>query len=243
VKFVACVDALKTRRVNTSADWCKYDSQGHVASPESALERFNSGGFFKVASKPKFNIKRAEKVYTIGSCFAREIERALVSEGIDVPTSRIAIDSTFYRSPTRYGNTVLIPKHQTRWSGFDDKILSLYARGMTVREIQSHLEEMYGTEVSPTLISSVTDAVVDEVKAWQGRALDSVYPIVYLDCIHAKVRDSGAVRAKAVYLALGIDMDGNKQVLGLWYQSHSSRYQGRLGRAGPGCDLHQFRQF
>jgi len=110
----------------------------------------------------------------------------------------------------------LIPKHQTRWSGFDDKILSLYARGMTVREIQSHLEEMYGTEVSPTLISSVTDAVVDEVKAWQGRALDSVYPIVYLDCIHAKVRDSGAVRAKAVYLALGIDMDGNKQVLGLW---------------------------
>ena len=110
----------------------------------------------------------------------------------------------------------LIPKHQTRWSGFDDKILSLYARGMTVREIQSHLEEMYGTEVSPTLISSVTDAVVDEVKAWQGRALDSVYPIVYLDCIHAKVRDSGVVRAKAVYLALGIDMDGNKQVLGLW---------------------------
>ena len=110
----------------------------------------------------------------------------------------------------------LIPKHQTRWSGFDDKILSLYARGMTVREIQSHLEEMYGTEVSPTLISSVTDAVMDEVKAWQSRPLDSIYPIVYLDCIHAKVRDSGAVRAKAVYLAIGIDMTGNKEVLGLW---------------------------
>ena len=110
----------------------------------------------------------------------------------------------------------LIPKHQTRWSGFDDKILSLYARGMTVREIQSHLEEMYGTEVSPTLISSVTDAVMDEVKAWQSRPLDSIYPIVYLDCIHAKVRDSGVVRAKAVYLAIGIDMTGNKEVLGLW---------------------------
>ena len=110
----------------------------------------------------------------------------------------------------------LIPKHQTRWSGFDDKILSLYARGMTVREIQSHLEEMYGTEVSPTLISSVTDAVMDEVKAWQSRPLDSIYPIVYLDCIHAKVRDSGAVRAKAVYLAIGIDLTGNKEVLGLW---------------------------
>ena len=110
----------------------------------------------------------------------------------------------------------LIPKHQTRWAGFDDKILSLYARGMTVREIQSHLEEMYGTEVSPTLISSVRDAVVEEVKAWQSRPLDSVYPIVYLDCIHVNVRDSGLVKAKAVYLAIGIDMTGNKEVLGLW---------------------------
>ena len=110
----------------------------------------------------------------------------------------------------------LITKHQTRWTGFDDKILSLYARGMTVREIQSHLEEMYGTEVSPTLISSVTDAVMDEVKAWQTRPLDLLYPIVYLDCIHAKVRDSGAVRVKAVYLALGVNLNGEKELLGLW---------------------------
>ena len=110
----------------------------------------------------------------------------------------------------------LIPKHQTRWTGFDDKILSLYARGMTVREIQSHLEDMYGTEVSPTFISSVTDAVIEEVKAWQGRPLDSVYPIVYLDCIHVKIRDSGVVKAKAIYLALGITMTGQKEVLGLW---------------------------
>lgn len=110
----------------------------------------------------------------------------------------------------------LIPKHQTRWNGFDEKILSLYARGMTVREIQSHLEEMYGTEVSPTLISSVTDAVADEVKAWQARPLDALYPIVYLDCIHVKVRDAGAVRAKAVYLALGINMAGEKELLGIW---------------------------
>lgn len=110
----------------------------------------------------------------------------------------------------------LIPKHQTRWTGFDDKIISLYARGMTVREIQSHLEEMYGTAVSPTLISSVTDAVSDEVKAWQSRPLDPVYPIVYLDCIHVKVRDTGAVRVKAVYLAIGINMNGEKDVLGLW---------------------------
>ena len=110
----------------------------------------------------------------------------------------------------------LIPKHQTRWSGFDEKILSLYARGMTVREIQGHLEEMYGAEVSPTLISSVTDAVADEVKAWQSRPLDALYPIVYLDCIHVKVRDAGTVRAKAVYLALGINMTGEKELLGIW---------------------------
>ena len=110
----------------------------------------------------------------------------------------------------------LVAKHQTRWTGFDDKVLSLYARGMTVREIQSHLEEMYGTAVSPTLISSVTDAVMDEVKAWQARPLDALYPIVYLDCIHAKVRDSGAVRVKAVYLALGVNLNGDKELLGLW---------------------------
>ncbi|MBU2768624.1 IS256 family transposase [Acidithiobacillus ferrivorans] len=110
----------------------------------------------------------------------------------------------------------LIPKHQTRWTGFDDKILSLYARGMTVREIQSHLEEMYGTEISPTLISSVTDAVMEDAKAWQSRPLDALYPIVYLDCIHVKTRDNGAVRAKAVYLALGINLAGEKELLGLW---------------------------
>ena len=110
----------------------------------------------------------------------------------------------------------LVPKHQTRWHGFDDNILSLYARGMTVREIQGHLEEMYGTEVSPSLISSITDAVMDEVKAWQSRPLDALYPIVYLDCIHVKVRDNGAVRIKAVYLALGIKLDREKELLGIW---------------------------
>ncbi|WP_346015179.1 IS256 family transposase [Methylomonas sp. EFPC1] len=110
----------------------------------------------------------------------------------------------------------IVAKHQTRWTGFDDKIISLYARGMTVREIQSHLEELYGADVSPSLISSVTDAVADEVKAWQSRPLEPIYPIVYLDCIHVKVRDTGAVRVKAVYLAIGINLNGEKEVLGLW---------------------------
>lgn len=110
---------------------------------------------------------------------------------------------------------LLIPKHQTRWTGFDDKVISLYARGMTVREIQAHLEEMYGTDISPSLISSITDAVADEVKVWQARPLDPVYPIVYLDCIHVKVRE-GAVRVKAVYLAIGVTLAGEKEVLGMW---------------------------
>jgi putative transposase len=110
----------------------------------------------------------------------------------------------------------IIAKHQTRWTGFDDKIISLYARGLSVREIQGHLEEMYGAEVSPALISSVTDAVSDDVKAWQARPLDALYPILYLDCIHVKVRDAGAVRNKAVFLAIGVNMDGHKEVLGLW---------------------------
>lgn len=110
----------------------------------------------------------------------------------------------------------LVAKQQTRWTGFDDKIISLYARGLSVREIQGHLEEMYGTEVSPALISTVTDAVSDEVRLWQGRPLDPLYPILYLDCIHVKVRDAGAVRTKAVYLAIGVNMDGHKEVLGLW---------------------------
>ncbi|MDV6342533.1 IS256 family transposase [Nitrosomonas sp. Is24] len=111
---------------------------------------------------------------------------------------------------------LIISKHQTRWAGFDDKILSLYARGMTVREIQQHLTEMYGAEVSPTLISTVTDGVMDEVKQWQSRPLDAVYPVIYLDCIHTKVRDAGSVRTKAIYLAIGINMEGHKEILGLW---------------------------
>jgi len=110
----------------------------------------------------------------------------------------------------------LVPKGQTRWHGFDDKILSLYARGMTTREIQGHLEEMYQVEVSPTLISNVTEAVMEEVKTWQSRPLDTVYPIVYLDALVVKMRVEGRVENRAVYVAIGIGMAGNKEVMGLW---------------------------
>jgi putative transposase len=110
----------------------------------------------------------------------------------------------------------IIEKHQTRFTGFDDNIISLYARGLSTREIQENLKEIYQVEVSPALISNVTDAVMEEVKAWQNRQLDSVYPIVYMDAIQFKVRDSGHVKNKAVYLAIGVTMEGLKEVLGLW---------------------------
>ncbi len=110
----------------------------------------------------------------------------------------------------------ILGKHQTRFDGFDDKILSLYARGMTTREIQGHLKEIYGVEVSPTLISEVTDAVMEEVKAWQNRPLEPIYGIVYLDALYVKMRHEGRVENRAVYVAIGVDMDGRKDVLGLW---------------------------
>jgi len=110
----------------------------------------------------------------------------------------------------------IIEKHQTRFTGFDENIISLYARGMSTREIQQHIEEIYHVEVSPALISSVTDAVLDEVKTWQNRQLDAVYPIVYMDAIQFKVRDSGHVKNKAIYLAIGVTVEGYKEVLGLW---------------------------
>jgi putative transposase len=110
----------------------------------------------------------------------------------------------------------LVKKGQKRFNGFDDKILSLYARGMTTREIQGHLEEIYGVEVSPDLISTVTDSVLDEVKVWQARALDEVYPIVYLDALQVKAREEGRVSNRAIYLAIGVNMSGLKEVLGMW---------------------------
>jgi putative transposase len=119
----------------------------------------------------------------------------------------------------------LIPKGETRFNGFDDKILSLYARGMTTRDIQAQLEELYGVQVSHTLISNVTEAVEAERKAWQNRSLDAVYPIVYLDAIVVKVRHEGRVVNKAIHLALGVNLSGRKELLGLWMsQNESSKF-------------------
>jgi putative transposase len=110
----------------------------------------------------------------------------------------------------------ILPKHERRFQGFDDKILSMYARGMSTRDIQAHLEEIYGVEVSPALISEVTDAVVEEVRAWQHRPLDPIYMIVYLDALIVKMRHEGRVENRAVFVALGVNQEGAKEVLGLW---------------------------
>lgn len=112
----------------------------------------------------------------------------------------------------------LIGKHERRFTGFDDKVIALYARGLTVREIQAFLSEMYGVDVSPDLISTVTDAVVAEVTAWQARPLESMYPVVFFDALRVKIRDEAVVRSKAVYLALAILPDGSRDILGIWIE-------------------------
>ena len=112
----------------------------------------------------------------------------------------------------------LIAKYRRRLPGFDDKIVSMYARGLTVREIQGHLAEFYGVDVSPDLISAVTDAVLDEIVEWQNRPLEALYPLVFFDALRVKIRDEGTVRNKAIYVALGVRADGRKEILGLWIE-------------------------
>jgi putative transposase len=118
-----------------------------------------------------------------------------------------------------------VKKGQTRFDGLDEKVISLYSRGMTQREIQGHLEEIYGVEVSPSLISTITDEVLDEVRQWQSRPLDSVYPILYLDALQVKVKSQGRVVNKAIYLAFGVNLHGLKEVLGMWAsESEGSKF-------------------
>jgi len=114
---------------------------------------------------------------------------------------------------------LLIPKHERRFTGFDDKIIAMYARGMTMREIQAFLEEQYGVDVSPELISTVTDAVMSEVAAWQARPLEPMYPVVFFDALRVKIREDAVVRNKAIYLALGVLPDGTRDILGLWIEN------------------------
>src|SRR3954453_7288869 len=114
----------------------------------------------------------------------------------------------------------LIARYQRRFPGFDDKIISMYARGMSTREIVGHLRDLYGIDVSPDLISAITDAVLEEVTAWQARPLETVYPLIFFDALRVKIRDEGLVRNKAVDIALGVRADGSKEILGLWLEQN-----------------------
>jgi putative transposase len=145
----------------------------------------------------------------------RSVKRVLTETGmipLEVPRDRL---STF--------DPQLIAKYQRRFPGFDEKIISMYARGMTTREIQGHLRDLYGIDVSPDLISAVTDAVLEEVTEWQNRPLEALYPLIF--AIRIKVRDEGTVRNKAVSVALGVRADGSKEILGLWIeQSEGAKF-------------------
>ena len=145
------------------------------------------------------------------SCNGSSAKTVLTQDGplrIEVPRDRVG---SF--------EPLLVPKHERRFTGFDDKIVALYARGMTVREIQAFLAEQYGTEVSPDFISSVTDAVMEEILAWQARPLEPMYPVVFFDALRVKIREEAVVRNKAIYLALGVLPDGTRDVLGLWIEN------------------------
>lgn len=147
----------------------------------------------------------------------RSVKQVLTETGtfsLEVPRDRL---STF--------DPQLIAKYQRRFPGFDEKIISMYARGMTTREIQGHLRDLYGIDVSPDLVSAVTDAVLEEVTEWQNRPLEALYPLIFFDAIRIKVRDEGTVRNKAVYVALGVRADGSKEILGLWIeQSEGAKF-------------------
>ncbi|UCC99652.1 MAG: IS256 family transposase [Phycisphaerales bacterium] len=135
---------------------------------------------------------------------------------VDTGSERIVLDIP--RDRQGRFDPVLIGKYQRRFPGFDDKIIALYARGMSTRDIQAHIAEIYGIEVSPALVSAVTDAVLEAVTAWQTRPLEPVYALVYFDALRVKIRDEGLVRNKAVYLAIGISCAGEKEILGLWIE-------------------------
>src|ERR1700733_7269035 len=144
------------------------------------------------------------------SCSGHSAKAVLTDDG--------AIDLSIPRDRAGAFEPVLVPKGVTRLDGFDDKIISLYAHGLSVREIQAHLKELYGVAVSADLISRVTDAVLEEVTGWQNRPLEALYPIVFFDALRVKVRDEGIVESKAVYVALALDTEGQKHVLGLWIE-------------------------
>lgn len=185
-----------------------------------ASAAFDQGGLFDALKKAlSERALNAEMDHHLASDEqAGNIRNGYGQKSVFTGNGKIAIEIPRDRSGSF--DPQLIGKYQRRFPGFDDKIVAMYARGMSTREITSCLRELYGLEVSPDLISTVTDAVLEEVAAWQARPLDPAYPLVFFDAIRVKIRDEGLVRNKAIHIALGVRADGRKEVLGLWIEEN-----------------------
>ena len=198
--------------------------------PDAVLDQLLAGADPKTAFEPNGlldDLKKALAERTLNA----EMDHHLAGEAgvgnsrngygrktVVTETGKIAVEVPRDRQSTF--DPQLIAKYQRRFPGFDDKIISMYARGMSTREIVGHLHDLYGIDVSPDLISAVTDAVLEEIAAWQGRPLEAAYPLVFFDALRIKIRDEGLVRNKAVHIALGVRADGTKEILGLWLEQN-----------------------
>ena len=197
--------------------------------PDAILDQLLAGADPKTAFDPNGlldDLKKAlaeralsaEMDHHLASGEASNSRNGYGKKTVTTEPSRIELDIPRDRQSTF--DPQLIAKYQRRFPGFDEKIISMYARGMSVREIVGHLRDLYGVDVSPELISAVTDAVLDEVATWQARPLEPVYPLVFFDALRVKIRDEGLVRNKAVHIALGVRADGTKEILGLWLEQN-----------------------
>jgi putative transposase len=200
------------------------------AIPDAILDQLLAGSDAKAAFDPGGLLDGLKKALAERALNA-EMDHHLSSEGgvgngrdgygrktVTTDTGRLELEIPRDRQSSF--DPQLIAKYQRRFPGFDDKIISMYARGMSNREIVGHLRDLYGIDVSPDLISAVTDAVLDEIAAWQARPLEPVYPLVFFDALRVKIRDEGIVRNKAVHIALGVRHDGGKEILGLWLEQN-----------------------
>jgi putative transposase len=198
--------------------------------PDALLDQLLAGADPKTAFDPNGLLEELKKALAERALNA-EMDHHLAGEGgvsnsrngygrksVITDTGKIELEVPRDRQSTF--DPQLLAKYQRRFPGFDDKIVSMYARGMSSREIVGHLHDLYGIDVSPDLISAVTDAVLEEIAAWQARPLEAVYPLVFFDALRVKVRDEGLVRNKAVHIALGVRADGSKEILGLWLEQN-----------------------
>ena len=198
--------------------------------PDVLLDQLLAGADPKTAFDPNGLLEELKKALAERALNA-EMDHHLAGEGgvsnsrngygrksVITDTGKIELEVPRDRQSTF--DPQLLAKYQRRFPGFDDKIVSMYARGMSSREIVGHLHDLYGIDVSPDLISAVTDAVLEEIAAWQARPLEAAYPLVFFDALRVKVRDEGLVRNKAVHIALGVRADGSKEILGLWLEQN-----------------------